>query len=144
MIRRLLIVSILITSASITSCSPASTSSNATTTISPARPCGDDSAATQPITVAVAFGCPAGSAVWVTGVEIRYPEGSKLLCDTISKTPPVACVGQGLLMNYPAGTDEASAGSEVAGLHGTVTNGVLTVRAEPGASASTTPAPVSS
>jgi hypothetical protein len=139
MIIRLVILSVL-TSASITSCSPAPTTSNATTTIDSARPCSDDPAATQPITVAVAFGCPAGSAVWVTGVEIRYPEGSKLLCDTVSKTPPVACTGQGLLMNYPAGTDEASASSELAGLHGTVSNGVLTVRAAtPTTTVSSTP-----
>jgi hypothetical protein len=124
MLRRLAILSVLIAS-----CAPASTTSKVTTTIGPAQPCSDDGRATQPVTVAAAFGCPAGSAVWVTGVEIRYPEGSKLLCDSVSKTPPVACVGQGLLMNYPAGTDEASAGNEVAGLHGTVSNGVLTVRA---------------
>jgi hypothetical protein len=139
MIRRFVILSVLITS-----CSPASTTSNSTTTISRAQQCSDEPGATQPVTVAIAFACPTGSAVWVTGVEIRYPEGSQLLCDTVSKTPPVACVGQGLLMNYPAGSDEASTGNEVAGLHGTVSNGVLTVRAEPGASVTTTPASATS
>jgi hypothetical protein len=134
MIRLLLVLSVLVAS-----CSPARTTSNAPSTVNPARQCSDDGSSPQPVTVAVAFGCPAGSAVWVTGVEIRYPEGSKLLCDSVSKTPPVACVGQGLLMNYPAGTDDASTGSDVAGLHGTVSNGVLTVRAARPPTAATTP-----